>query len=663
MKLVVLVLYSLLMLGCMPSTSPEYQQHYDEKNLSRWFQRDEKLPLTIIATAYIDPKTLKTPEYKKYKKLLKAIQQHPSLLGNKITSKFSSIEFVDFKTTQSAQDKFSVAYRMKHHDKEQLNDIFLDGENKPSAELLIYLNYEELQKGYLTIEGYKTLQETAKQRNSYYYVLRKKNYGALSLKEKNQALLDSVKTILQLSIPTYTSVNRKKFIKKSGVLRFVQPTLKDTFRGEVWVEDLLSQVKKQEIFAHRILSDIVIEMNVFQLDRLVTLTKITTYVVSEDERYLLSASTDGSLELFDLLSGKSIVRFDIGKTITALALKGDEAFVVDKDSFLSRIDLQKKKILSVMDLGKKDIYDLHIAKDTHRLWCRSKREIYSLDFTTKLHQLHTLDSDIVSIDIDEYSGIIAVATKESFYLWDLATSKLLFEKKNLHNIQDIKIMLQQHYIAVLSDNTIRFYHLKEKQLKTLSEKFDEFDSSLLTLKKFQFLQNSERIVTLDDEAHLRLWKSGFSKQILQQLHAIYAYELSILKRRGYISYPYKQLVMNSSFLKEDFLTLYNYKYLKAKKTPLSLTQVEELRTALGYNYLDPVLLQHLKGYRSLNGLKTYYDGDVFVILPKTEYKLDELYFSSELYLQDIGYKRKILQPSVDLKDLTPLRKRFNTVFD
>ena len=43
---------------------------------SKWYNRKEKLPLTIIATAYIDNKALSTPEYRAYIKLAKKIQKN-----------------------------------------------------------------------------------------------------------------------------------------------------------------------------------------------------------------------------------------------------------------------------------------------------------------------------------------------------------------------------------------------------------------------------------------------------------------------------------------------------------------------------------------------------------------------------------------------------------
>jgi len=42
-----------------------------EAKHSKWYNRNEKLPLTIIAVAYINPKVKKTKEFYAYKKLIK----------------------------------------------------------------------------------------------------------------------------------------------------------------------------------------------------------------------------------------------------------------------------------------------------------------------------------------------------------------------------------------------------------------------------------------------------------------------------------------------------------------------------------------------------------------------------------------------------------------
>ena len=210
-------------------TSQQLQQKH-----SKWFQRDDKIPLTIITTAYINPKATKTKEYYAYKKLVKKLEKNPSLLGEDIAQRFSPIIFKDYAKDQLAQEKFNIAYRLKHEDKESLTDALRPTHEKSSAEILLHLNFEELQNGNLTIEGYKTIKQDNLQRNSYYYKLRKINYKKLTKKQKNSAIIHSLQAALQLSIPEYVSIDRIKLIKKDEILRYIAPQKDGEYKGEIW---------------------------------------------------------------------------------------------------------------------------------------------------------------------------------------------------------------------------------------------------------------------------------------------------------------------------------------------------------------------------------------------------------------------------------------------
>ena len=153
---------------------------------SKWFSRNEKLPLTIIATAYLDPDATDTMEYKEYIKIIKSLTKDNSILGKELNAKYSTIKFINFDTNENAMEKFNAAYEHRYSNKEKLSDILRPDIETPSQELLIRLNLEELNKGNLTIEGYKTVKQKNKKRNSYYYTLRKTNYKNLNAKQKKR---------------------------------------------------------------------------------------------------------------------------------------------------------------------------------------------------------------------------------------------------------------------------------------------------------------------------------------------------------------------------------------------------------------------------------------------------------------------------------------------
>jgi hypothetical protein len=269
-KLIPLVLIALLFIGCQPQTSSSNiiknskassaqqtkvaKAFSDAESLhtshSKWFERSEKLPLTIIATAYIDNDVLKTKEYRIYRSIIKQIQKDITILdklsGKDISSKYSSIKFVDYHKSSDAKAKFNAAYNNRYSDKEKLTDILRPDVEKPSQELLIRLNLEELKKGNLTIEGYKTVKQANKTRNSFYYTLRKTAYSKLNKKEKKQAIADSIIATLELSIPEYISVDRKKLVNTGEVYRFVTPLTSDTTKSTVWLYESNNEVAKLE---------------------------------------------------------------------------------------------------------------------------------------------------------------------------------------------------------------------------------------------------------------------------------------------------------------------------------------------------------------------------------------------------------------------------------
>ncbi len=133
---------------------------------SVWFDREQSVPLVIITTAYIDNQVLKLKEYKAYKKLAQKLTKNKNILGKDIGEKFSSVKFVDFDKDESAQLKFHAVYKLQNSDKEKLTDILTPKKEQNGAELLVRINFEEFKKGNLTIEGYKTIKQINKEKNS-----------------------------------------------------------------------------------------------------------------------------------------------------------------------------------------------------------------------------------------------------------------------------------------------------------------------------------------------------------------------------------------------------------------------------------------------------------------------------------------------------------------
>ncbi|RLA82378.1 MAG: hypothetical protein DRG78_07345 [Epsilonproteobacteria bacterium] len=247
---IVLILF--LFVGCSNQpTTPKNITTQEKVNLafknaedlqdsySSWDNAQEKLPLTIIAIAYMDPDITDTKEYQEYLTMIKKIQKDIKYLdeiaGTNLSNKYSSIKFIDFEESEDAQNRFNIAYQYRHKDKITLTDALRPDREKSSAELLIRLNLEELQKGNLTIEGYKTVKEEDKKRNSYYYTLRKDNYAQLNKSEQKEVITNSFLAILEMSIPNYVSINSTNLLNNDDGVRILTSSAEKTYNGEHWI--------------------------------------------------------------------------------------------------------------------------------------------------------------------------------------------------------------------------------------------------------------------------------------------------------------------------------------------------------------------------------------------------------------------------------------------
>jgi WD40 repeat protein len=330
-----------------------------KKEHSKWFDRDEKVPLTIIATAYIDPKAPRTKEYQLYKAYAKIIAKNPSILGKEISSKFSSIKFVDYSKSEKAKNKFNASYNYRYKNKKILTDILRPDTEKPSAEILIRLNYEELKKGNLTIEGYKTIKQKNLKRNSYYYTLRKVNYNKLSQKEKQQAIFNSIKAVLQLSIPEYVSIDRKKLIKDGEVIRFITQNSNGEYNGEVWrytVDDRIKKVKEKLQNIENKYIKILIGHT----------SDVMSVAISPDGKYVLSGSANGTVRYWDLKTGKTIeILYAHTDVVTSVAISPDGKYALSgsDDKTLRYWDLKTGKTLKILKGHTDYVWSVAISPD------------------------------------------------------------------------------------------------------------------------------------------------------------------------------------------------------------------------------------------------------------------------------------------------------------
>ena len=114
----------------------------DNSLYSKWLS-PQKIPLTIVATAYVDLDAPKAKELYYITKLCKKISEDKTILGD-VASNFSTITYKPYKGEYI--QKYSASYRYRFAPKDTLSDVLTPDEEKNEAEVLIRLNYSKLKK-------------------------------------------------------------------------------------------------------------------------------------------------------------------------------------------------------------------------------------------------------------------------------------------------------------------------------------------------------------------------------------------------------------------------------------------------------------------------------------------------------------------------------------
>ncbi|MDA7817897.1 hypothetical protein N9A28_06870 [Sulfurimonas sp.] len=448
-------------------------------NNSKWFDRVEKLPLTIITTAYIDNEATKTKEYKIYKQLIKKIEKDITILdklsGKKISDRYSSVEFIDYSKSEYAKEKFNSSYTNRYEEKSTLTDVLRPDVEKPSQELLIRLNYKELKKGNLTIEGYKTVKQKDRPRNSYYYTLRKENYNKLSNTEQKQAIANSILATLELSIPEYTSVDRKELVKGGEVHRFITPNEQETYTGTVYLHESGGEAGKLESK----LQNLAEKQKLFNSeDEIFNLSPGTKSAVSVDGKYIFEsplsvwASTWTTIQK-DIKTRKEIRRFD-GLIIS---FSPDGHYLVLNSG------------------GAIKLYDLNIGKFI---------AVFSGDTSKIVWSGFTGDSKLYIQKTDD--GIVKV--------WNIETTKILNAYKRLEDSSDNYIFHltedNKYILSVMEDEVHNLVLFDVKTGKNVKA-FDKYSKGKIEI--LDVTSDNKYVVTCDDKNTLTLWCMEAGKEI------------------------------------------------------------------------------------------------------------------------------------------------------
>ncbi|MDA7816825.1 WD40 repeat domain-containing protein [Sulfurimonas sp.] len=663
---------------------------------SSWFNRNEKLPLTIIATAYIDNQAIKTEEYKKYKQLIQKISKDKTLLdrlsNSDISSKYSTIKYIDYKKSSLHINKFNAAYTNRHSSKDKLSDILKPETELPSQELTIGLNYKELKKGNLTIEGYKTVKEKSKNRNSYYYTLRKTGYKDLSKKDKNEALVNSILLALQLDIPEYVSIDRKSFIKKNETIKFARINSDNSHKIEVWKHEVDSSIENKIREAEKLKASSKVLRGHNDWINAVDISKngkyaisgagdntirywnlktgktiktlkghnkyITAVKISPDSKYAISGSKDNTLIYWDLKSGKKISTLTgHTKLIKSVCFDSTGRYVLSasKDKTLRYWDLKTSSSIMELKGHKKSVYLGKITADGKHAYSASK------DKTILYWDLITGDKLNISNDRKEHiydihsskKGNYALSGNQDYILnyWDLDSGNVLkVLKGHKKRIDTASISPDRTYaLSGGAEKSLRYWDLTTGNTLAIKGHSNSIYDISISL-------DSKHVISGSEDTTLRYWDiNQFNKSVKEMFMQVQ----NTKESRKYRDDENRQLLLTSTLSQKDISLMCHYKYINIDR--INLKNLKQIERALNYSYLDPIICSKFQQIYNKHLDANIHVSDNITYIDKREIGSNELYFSSELDLKKAGY-RNLYSYINKVEELPIIDKRYEGVY-
>ena len=664
------------LLGCATSnlTSIQHKTSIQEK-YSKWFDREEKLPLTIVAVGFDDPKTRSTYEYKALKKMINAIAHDRSLLPDSIALKYTTIDFKDFSTSNYAKKKFNVIFSNKQIPKETLNDILRPDKEKPSAELFIFLDQKQLQNGDLLLQGYKTIKQQSKLRNSALYSLRKKRYGLLPLKEKKKVLYNSILTLLTLSIPDYKVIDTKKFLENQEYLQLITPLDKKKYHFELWkntqLHTLIQSKKDLSILEHDVRSDgnfiplksirtypfedILLYKNIligykafspdiylFDLKKqmiIKTLHKhkgyISTISLLPKENILLSASEDGTIIIWDLKSFKILAELKDNSLFFDISFDKNAIYALFRSHKKLKLwNIYTKKVLKTINLNVSKSFliskekAIFIKDDQLQLFdILHNKTIVSKRFPAKITNAFLLkDKDQLYISYKNKLVKLSLPTLAQSTIIKTSDDIEYFSINEKNGFSIIKLPVGNYFFVDLR---------KKKIVKKIYED--------LFVKKVLFSKNADKLYMISRKQLIILnnYPKLFQRLKIEKLKKIYSLKQTIktiYASKGYIDNNIKLIYFTTAFCSKDIDTLKRYGFLQDRYRS-KYQMIHDIEKSLDYSLYSPLANHLSKELRNKNGFKVFKDNATIAIKYK-EPSIQALYFSKRFLLQDVGFKKE-----------------------
>jgi WD40 repeat protein len=655
------------------------------ENYSQWMVgREQPLDLTIIGPVYEIDSQKNSRGYKMLKALLEQVYESPKVLnlisGVNLKKHFKSVDYIPYRLNTEEHDRFNAVLRHKNHSKEILNDILREYEGArdiPGMSIALKINDDDLQNGYLTLEGYKSIKEPEKERNSFYFTLSK---PVSNLNETD--ITNAVAAVLQLSIPEYVSVDRSKSLKKGKKLRIVQKNSENSYEATTWIYEASTAIEslKSEISA----------IQAHPIPKLAASNKLRSSAIesiaASSEKNMVVMGKDKTVVVYKGFTQDKSFTAHEGK-VTAVDIAGSYIATGGTDATVKvfttsstfptmtytkhQLAITQVKLIPGTNYVLSGSQGSPSIKDTLKLWdIGTGRTKWEMNY-------HKGGISALYVSRDGQYALSAGDDK-SLALWDLRSFRRVWSQSNAHGelITGLSISDDNRYMLTSSwDKTVQLRYLSNgKTIRT----FNDYDKAVTAVA---FVDRSKFFVTLDRSKAIRLYDmrdytmaKSMSNATLNpyKSFALYAGNGLTLDAQGnvatvdltplvdsgsvndlksdirkiedsseYIDSKSYQRLFTLPLLSTDIDILGKYGYIGfGNAESFTKAQMRQIGERFHLSEMDPVVsVLFFDVYTNIAKTAITKQNGVFILEPQTVFELDDVYFVSDFELEKMGYKK------------------------
>ncbi len=654
----------------------------NEKN-SKWlYGREQALNLTIIGPVYDIGAQKHTQGYKKLKALFEQVYESPKILdiisGQAIGYKFNKIDYIPFRLNSEEHDKFSIIEQNKNKSKDFLNDILINYDNnsldKNSMSIAIKIKYSDIEKGYLTLQGYKTVKELGKIRNSHYFNLTKK----ISTLSDND-ITNAFAAIMQLEIPEYISVDRSKDIEQGRELNIVQ-RIDNKYSSTIWLNEASNAINT-------------LKANIQDIEKNpIPNLKNTKYF---NKHSILSMGTDYDNRIIVLGTNSKIKVYKNRTLINDINTHNNKTVCVDtkagyivsagEDAVINVYKINSTAPIKQYNMHKSGISKLKIIPNTNLVISgnikASKKndnlKVWNLQNAKTIKNLHYHYGGITALAVSN-NGKYAVSAGDdnSIVLWDLKSFSKVWSRSNVHSnsITDLSISDNNNYILSSSwDNSVQLIRLDNgstvKNITNLSKGINSVD--FVSSSKFFIttdlsgnielydMRGYKKIKSLKETNYFSAFKNYGNYMLAINNNNVKAFDItarldsnklsdkkgeinSIESSKEYISSKSFQKINTKSLSPSDLSILFTYGYINFKnQSDISMDQIKNILESMNSVFIDPIpYVLYGDTLNSNTNTAVSKSGNIYIIESPIKYNIDNLYIMSDFDLNEEGFKKR-----------------------